>query len=619
MDIMKSKPTIKIEEQYYLGKFDNDLYVKISNYGKYGIVNIDGEIVVPCIYDDIVPIEKDYNTTWQRTYDGFSFGSSGYAAVLQNAKWGVINKQNQLILNCEFEKINCYSEGLFSIVKNEKCGCADLDGNIIIPFGYTHIYGFNNGYAVYYYAEITKYTALRSVTHNSPRYGVINKKGQIIIEANYAKMIQLPLGSNFVVGETSDKYSYLINVTGQISSISEFELIYNFINGYAIIRATEDQYGVINEIGQIIIPPVYNGADYLGNKAFLVYKNEILDTRKYFLINEKGEILSQTGKFSYIEKRNGYLFYQEYYSKYASKIGVLNDGFNILLRANYFDLHVCRNGILSVKTEKSGKRMLIDFKDNILLEIDDHIIDDFKVWYNIDASKLVLAPVDQQLCAINNSGTIVKKLNYSFAFHLSINPFDGSDYLYLTLNGSKTDSNWVDYIGKWGLMDSDFNEIITPKYDQLEPFKKNKNLILVANGHINYPHRYETEDGDSISAEGLVYGVINYLNETVIPFEYNKIDETDYNLFVVYQGGNMVFDGDDYEWHYETVKKGVVDIKGRLIVPLIYKNISIQNHIFAFHEDPLVTVPTSYDVFDLFGNKLLKPLPQFRRKTLNNF
>lgn len=615
---MKSKPIVKIEEQYYLGKFDNDLYAKISNYGKYGIANIDGEIVVPCIYDNIAPVEKDYNTTWQRTYDGFSFGSSGYAAVLQKGKWGVINKQNQLILNCEFEKINYYSEGLFSLIKNEECGCANQDGNIIIAFDYTHIYGFNNGYAVFYYAEITKYPALKSVTHNSHRYGVINKKGQVIIQATYAKMIQLSSGFHFIAGEMPSKYSYILEVHGETFSIDEFEFIYNFINGYATIKAPGDKFGAINEFGQIIIPPIYDGVSNFKNKFFLTNKKEDANTR-YFLINNKGEITKQTDLFSDIEERNGYLFYREYYSKYASKIGVLDERLNILLPANYFELRVCRNGLLSVKTEKSGKRILIDFKGSVLLEIEDHIIDDFKVWYIVNTSKLILAPVDQQLCAINNLGTIVKKLNYSFAFHLSINPFDDSDYLYLTLIGFKTESNWVDYTGKWGIMDSDFNEVIVPKYDQLSPFKKNENLILAAKGQLAYPEKYKTEDGDSISAEGLLYGVIDYLDEVIIPFVYNKIDETDYNLFVVYQDGKMVFDDEDYEWHYESVKKGVVDIKGRLIVPLIYKSISIQNYIFAFHENPLMIVPTDYDVFDLLGNKIPKPLPQFMRETLNNF
>ena len=70
------------------------------------------------------------------------------------------------------------------------------------------------------------------------------------------------------------KYSCILEVHGETFSIDEFEFIYNFINGYANIRAPGDKFGAINEFGQIIIPPIYDGVSNFKNKFFLTNKKE---------------------------------------------------------------------------------------------------------------------------------------------------------------------------------------------------------------------------------------------------------------------------------------------------------------------------------------------------------
>jgi len=621
MDILSSQPLSEIESQYYVGKFDKDEYARISRLDKYGVVNNKGEIVVPCIYDDIMPVEKDYNTFWRRNYEGYSFGSLGYSAVFKEGKWGVINKQHQLILKCNYDKINTYSEGLFSVIKRKKCGCISLSGEEIVPFVYEHVSGFNNGYAVCYCAETAEYGNAHNPIHKNHRYGIIDNRGKKVVDTIYAALQQLPTGVDFVAGEAPSSYSLRLDVYGKKFGIHEFEFNYHFVNGFAIIRAAGDKYGAMSETGHVVIPPVYDSVANFNNKFFLV--NRKSDTgRQYFLINNKGEITHQTDQFNKIHQSNGYLFFDEKITKYSVKEGLLNDGLNVMLPAQYYPLRFCRNGLLLAKDKAHS--YLITISGDILLEIKGWDIDSFKSWYKIEEEKSILVFIDKQLSVVDSKGKVVKNLPYSFASHhnMQLSP---EDYFYKVLIGPEPDrtigrSDWLSHSGKWGLLDKNFEEIISPLYNRLS-FSKKDNKVLIAGLGENI---FTTRDDDGlevvVSAEGMKCGVINFDNEIIVPVIYDWIEETDYNLFVVYKGGKLFYDYEDDNWFFKDGKKGVVNAKGIEIIPTVYDFISIRkSYIFGFETDPSGYRSQVFDAFDLFGNKMSSPLPEFKHDQLSNF
>ena len=48
--------------------------------------------------------------------------------------YGVVSKNNKIVVPFEYDEIvNTFSSGLFNVCKNDKWGCLDLDGNVVIP------------------------------------------------------------------------------------------------------------------------------------------------------------------------------------------------------------------------------------------------------------------------------------------------------------------------------------------------------------------------------------------------------------------------------------------------------------------------------------------------------
>ena len=66
----------------------------VKNKDKYGFIDIKGNQVVPCIYDEV------YNSANLYTYYRFS---NGLARVKKAGKWGFIDKRGNEVIPCIYE------------------------------------------------------------------------------------------------------------------------------------------------------------------------------------------------------------------------------------------------------------------------------------------------------------------------------------------------------------------------------------------------------------------------------------------------------------------------------------------------------------------------------------
>ena len=172
--------------------------VKVN--GKWGYINTEGQIVIPCIYDNVEPFKN------------------GVAVVCKDNLWGVINSSGKELVPLKFkdldyqiaihENIICYNigddnnriyqvvdilgnhlfsieslttfefhEGIAIIWKNYEEGhyAIDCKGNIFIPLGkYDDILNFKNGVA-----RVSK----------NKKYGFIDHKENIIVPIEYDLII----------------------------------------------------------------------------------------------------------------------------------------------------------------------------------------------------------------------------------------------------------------------------------------------------------------------------------------------------------------------------------------------------------------------------------------------
>ncbi|MBQ3575300.1 MAG: WG repeat-containing protein, partial [Clostridia bacterium] len=92
-----------------------------DNSGNYGMVNKDGETVLPV----------DYDSTW--------FFENGYCRVEKNEKFGMVNSAGDLVISCKYKSLSVSGEGYFAARKDKKLGLIDAGGNALIPFEYEAI------------------------------------------------------------------------------------------------------------------------------------------------------------------------------------------------------------------------------------------------------------------------------------------------------------------------------------------------------------------------------------------------------------------------------------------------------------------------------------------------
>lgn len=139
------------------GEFENGLSaVSITDDGKkkFGFVNDSGDNIIPFIYSTaqkfkygkaIVSLENNYgiidvegNTVIPFEYTGFntSYDYNVIAAADKNSKWGLISFTNKKLTEFKFDYIFEFENGYAAVLLNHKYGVIDTQGNLIVDIDY---------------------------------------------------------------------------------------------------------------------------------------------------------------------------------------------------------------------------------------------------------------------------------------------------------------------------------------------------------------------------------------------------------------------------------------------------------------------------------------------------
>ena len=99
---------------------------------KWGLVNHEGNLIAPFIYDDIGP---------------FASGEGEYIHINLDGKYGLLDCSGNIAVAPISDDIVAFCEGLAIIKQDKKFGYADSLGNIVIPIIYDNATKFNFGKA----------------------------------------------------------------------------------------------------------------------------------------------------------------------------------------------------------------------------------------------------------------------------------------------------------------------------------------------------------------------------------------------------------------------------------------------------------------------------------------
>lgn len=242
-----------------------------NNQLKYGLIDAEGEVLVPLEYDEI---------------DTHSFTSVRFMAK-KNSKWGVINDKNEIKVPLIYDEILKGGNPGYIVAQNGKYGLIDWDGKEIIPYEYDRMdYDGSGVYSVEKDGEkyfinknnkqiLMEYTyVVKETIHmyrKGGRYkviamGVINNYGKLRVGALYNRL-RVTDGINSV-------YGFSVEVSGNEKEISAYFTVDAFTN-FSADATIEILYGweVVASIKNVNIHDITPLPAYLESAPYELLDN----------------------------------------------------------------------------------------------------------------------------------------------------------------------------------------------------------------------------------------------------------------------------------------------------------------------------------------------------------
>lgn len=214
---------------------------------------------------------------------------AGYAIVAKNEKFGVINNENEKLLDFKYEFLRHLdsTEVLYGRIAEYFgeffWGVITLKGEIKIQDKYSYIEKRNNHYIVQLDSSkiISKDENGAYKTIDS-KYGMLDSEGKELIPCIYHRIEWKTSNLLEVNKELNGNYA-LFDKNGKQLTDFEYMVFGDFNNGIAKARI-ENKFGFINEQGKIVIPIKYDYCNDFENGISIVKMNE-----RFGAINQKGE------------------------------------------------------------------------------------------------------------------------------------------------------------------------------------------------------------------------------------------------------------------------------------------------------------------------------------------
>ena len=181
-------------------------------------------------------LHKKHNTLlYRRWYDWITDFEEGLARVKINDKWGCIDETGRVVIPCKYDYVYDFSEGLAAVKLNEKYGYIDTTGRVVIPFKYDLANDFSDGLARVQLNEIFSY---------------IDKTGREVIPCNNYGWVW-DFHEGLAVVELFGIHGY-IDKAGREVIPCKYNHAYDFQEGLAKVQLN-GKWGFIDKTGKEVI------------------------------------------------------------------------------------------------------------------------------------------------------------------------------------------------------------------------------------------------------------------------------------------------------------------------------------------------------------------------------
>lgn len=318
-------------DNYTICEFDkkNNIFIVEQN-GRYGIINTYGKVILPTffakeklktllksikepvnplIYDtENVVFDKFKEITispFDKKFDTYIDFIGDVAIVIKNNKYGLINKNFELILDAVYDKIVSADDDIFCIYQNEKWGFADSFGQILIEPKYLSYGEYYNSYfkdvdfdgnKIYLYInrmnkkiKLIPFDNVYYMNENvapvllNYKWGYIKNSGELICKPQYDEVNIFSGGMGII---KKDSLYGFVDLYGQEKIPCQFEDESIFKYGYAAVKQN-GKWGFIDAFGKIVVECVYDYvSDFVNGFARIrqgIYNNVLnINMKKIF-------------------------------------------------------------------------------------------------------------------------------------------------------------------------------------------------------------------------------------------------------------------------------------------------------------------------------------------------
>ena len=209
-------------------EFSEGLAKYINKDGKWGFMDEQGRLLIPCVYDNAGKFHE------------------GLAGVQRNKKWGYVDKTGSLVIQCIYDDGGDFHEGLAGVQRNKKWGYVDNTGQEVIPCIYDEVDDFHE--------------SLARVKRNN-KWGYVDKTGKEVIACIYDEAGDFHEGLARV--ERNKKWGYIDN-TGREVVPCQYEDAIDFDDREKAWVKENSEWVLIDKTGQKVVekktPPAQSSA-----------------------------------------------------------------------------------------------------------------------------------------------------------------------------------------------------------------------------------------------------------------------------------------------------------------------------------------------------------------------
>ena len=241
--------------------------------GNWGIVNKEGEVILPCKYQGIRPA----------IYDCF--------LVREKWRWGVVNNKGKFIIKPEYREAKAYPEGE-TIEVYKHYTKYEFDGSYYDEEGDYYYKGQDGdaeytGYSDYHYNEYYNYYGYydEEEGYTSPE-GIVYGKNKVFLDDEYDGVEYIE-GEKFLASKGSSWY--IVNaktkerkrIEGNYTRVylemdEDGEYYFKLVN-----KTDKTRGGLADKNGNVILEPIFDIATFVGANTIMVYEEETNKTIKY--------------------------------------------------------------------------------------------------------------------------------------------------------------------------------------------------------------------------------------------------------------------------------------------------------------------------------------------------